>query len=306
MDKRTTIILLILLIAIAYLLPMLSGRFGLGSEVIVILNKIDISLIIIIVAFILLNILDMWIRGQLKLSEDENRYFWSISKYTIGALALFLIFFMFIIDLTSLTLLTGLIGAGVAISLQHPLTAILGWLFIVTGRAYRIGDRVFIGDAIGGVYGDVVDITLFSTVINEVEKNSWQETGGIVNIPNNLILQKNLINYTAESPFVWDEVTILVQYGSDYKKAMELAEQAAIRVTGDKMKDAAHFLSLRKYKLKIRDTENTPKAYISLRERNILLGVRYLVAARKRRRVNSDISEAIIELFEKNKVHISS
>jgi small-conductance mechanosensitive channel len=306
MFNKTTIVLLIVLLAVAYVLPMLGNVLGWEGYATSILNKIATSLLVITLAFIFLNVLDMWIRRRFKLSDDESRYFWSVSKYGVGALTVLLILFIFITDLTSLTLLTGLIGAGVAISLQHPLTAMLGWLFIVTTRAYRIGDRVFIGDAIGGVYGDIVDITLFSTKINDVEKDNWQETGGIVNIPNNMLLQKNLVNYTAESPFIWDEVDIPIKYGSNYKKAMELAEQAATKVVGEKMKDAAHFLSLRKYKLKIRDTESAPKAYISLRDRDVLLGVRYLVAARKKRKVNSEISRVILEIFEKNRICIAS
>src|SRR5205085_3274762 len=95
-------------------------------------------------------------------------------------------------------LFLGLIAAGVAFASQEVLGAIAGWFNIVTGRIYRVGDRV----QLGGVQGDVIDITLVRTKILEMgsestlpgpepgggEEPSWvhgrQYTGRVVSISN--------------------------------------------------------------------------------------------------------------------------
>ena len=133
---------------------------------------------------------------------------------------------------------------------------------------------------------------------------SWQETGGFVSIPNRIVLEKSVVNYTAESPFIWDEISVRIAYGSDYELAKKLAENAVKEVVGEKMKDAAKFLSLRKYKLKIKDIKEEPIAYVSLEGGAVRVAVRYLVSARKRRKVGAQISEKLLESFWKNKNRI--
>jgi small-conductance mechanosensitive channel len=181
---------------------------------------------------------------------------------------------------------------------------VVGWASIVASRLYRIGDRVFIGDSMWGALGDVSDINLFFTRINELDRVSWQETGGFVSVPNKFVLDKGVINYTTESPFIWDEISFRIAYGSDYRLAKKLAEDAVKKIAGEKMKDAAKFLSLRKYKLKIRDIAEEPITYVSLGAGNIRVAVRYLVAARKKRQAEAQITENLLRGLDKNKNRI--
>lgn len=188
--------------------------------------------------------------------------------------------------------------------MQPILLNVVGWISIVASRLYRTGDRVFIGDSMWGALGDVSDITLFFTRINELDRVSWQETGGFVSIPNSIVLGKNVVNYTAESPFIWDEISVKITYGSDYELAKKLAEDAVKKVVGEKMKDAAKFLSLRKYKLKIKDIKEEPIAYVSLEGGAVRVAVRYLVSARKKRQAEAQITENLLKGLRKNKDRI--
>jgi small-conductance mechanosensitive channel len=112
------------------------------------------------------------------------------------------------------------------------------------------------------------------------------------------------VNYTAESPFMWDEMSFKIAYGSDYQLAKKLAEDAVKKVVGEKLKDAAKFLSLRKYKLKIRDIKEEPVAYVSMKSGAIRVAVRYLVAARKKRQIEAQITENLLKDLRRNKNRI--
>lgn len=299
------LVYLIACIIIIYLLiqylPTIQGIFGIPSELMVYANKAVIAVVIITFALAALTLTEEWVKRALKLSEDETRYISGVLKYFLGGLVLLLIGFVFIGDVTFLTVFSGLVGAGLAIALQPIILNVIGWMSIVMSRLYKIGDRVYIGDNIWGALGDVSDINLFFTRINELDRNSWQETGGFVSMPNRIVLEKNVINYTAEGPFIWDEVSFRISHGSDYELAKKIAESVVKEIVGEKMKDAAKFLSSRKYKLKIRDIKEEPIVYLSLQEGNVRVAVRYLVSARKRRQTEAKITERLMEELKKNK-----
>jgi small-conductance mechanosensitive channel len=305
MDTPTFLVYMAVILIVLYALPIFEARLGLSEEFVLVLDEILRTALVILIAFGLLNFTESWMDSHFKLSEDERRYFTGVLKYIATGLVLIVLGFMYLgADENSLTLFSGLVGAGVAIAVQPILLNVMGWISIVASRLYRIGDRVYMGDNAWGALGDVSDINLFFTRINELDRVSWQETGGFVSVPNSIVLSKNVINYTTESPFIWDEISFRISHGSDYKLAQKLAEDSVKKIAGEKMKDAAKFLSLRKYKLKIKDIAEEPITYVSLEGGNVRVAVRYLVAARKKRQVEAQITESLLRGLNKNKGRI--
>ncbi|NYZ78877.1 mechanosensitive ion channel family protein [Candidatus Micrarchaeota archaeon] len=304
MKATSFIVYMVIILIVIYSLHILEAASKLSPEVIDIADKVIRTALIILIVFGLLNFIEEWMKSHFKLSEDERRYFAGVMKYLAAGLVLLLLGFVYLSDISSLTLFSGLVGAGVAIAVQPTLLNVVGWASIVASRLYRIGDRVFIGDSMWGALGDVSDINLFFTRINELDRVSWQETGGFVSVPNKFVLDKGVINYTTESPFIWDEISFRIAYGSDYRLAKKLAEDAVKKIAGEKMKDAAKFLSLRKYKLKIKDIAEEPITYVSLGGGSIRVAVRYLVAARKKRQAEAQITENLLRGLNKNKNRI--
>jgi small-conductance mechanosensitive channel len=305
MDTKTFLVYLAVIVILIYALPIIEGGLGASPDLLTVVDKILRTVLVVLIVFGLLKFTETWMTRHFKLSEDERRYFIGVQKYLAVGLVLLLLGFIYLGDISSLTLFSGLVGAGVAIAVQPALLNVVGWVAIVASRLYKTGDRVFLGDIMWGALGDVSDISLFFTRINELDRVSWQETGGFVSVPNSIVLSKNVVNYTAESPFIWDEISFRVAYGSDYELAQKLAEDAVKKVVGETMKDAAKFLSLRKYKLKIRDIKEEPIAYVSLEGGSVRVAVRYLVAARKKRQAEAQITENLLKGLQRNKSKIS-
>lgn len=300
MKTVSFLVYIAVILVLLYSLRTLENASGLSPDMLDIADKLIRTALIIVIVFGLLDFIDEWMKTRFKLSEDERRYFFGVLRYIAVGLVLLLLGFIYLGDVSSLTLFSGLVGAGIAIAVQPALLNLIGWVSIVSSRLYRTGDRVFIGDNNWGALGDVSDINLFFTRINELDRVSWQETGGFVSVPNGIVLGKNVVNYTAESPFIWDEMYFRIAYGSDYELAEKIAEDAVKKVVGEKMKDAANFLSLRKYKLKIKDIREEPISYVSMEGGNIRVAVRYLVAARKRRQTQALITEALLKSLSKH------
>ncbi len=77
----------------------------------------------------------------------------------------------------------GLAAAGVAFAMQEVIGALAGWLNILSGGIFRVGDRI----QMAGVQGDVIDITPLRTKVMEIgsaDGATWvkgrQYTGRIV------------------------------------------------------------------------------------------------------------------------------
>ena len=64
----------------------------------------------------------------------------------------------------NLTTAAGLVTAGLAFALQKVVTAFAGYLVILRGRTFSVGDRI----AMGGIRGDVIALTFLQTVIMEM------------------------------------------------------------------------------------------------------------------------------------------
>ncbi len=129
------------------------------------------------------------------------------------------------------TVLFGVAGAGIAFALQEVIVSVAGWAALSFGTFYRIGDRV----RLGGITGDVIDIGVLRTTL--METGDWVAgdlyNGRVVRIANSFVFKEPVFNYSADFPFLWDELKLPIRYGSDWRAAEKILERAAQSVTGE-------------------------------------------------------------------------
>jgi small-conductance mechanosensitive channel len=190
------------------------------------------------------------------IKDNDNRYrakkFSNFTGYIIVAI---LIMVVFSNRLGGLTMALGVAGAGIAFALQEVIVSFAGWLTIMVGGFYKSGDRV----QLGGIKGDVMDIGVLRTTI--METGQWVDgdlyNGRIVLIANSFVFKEPVFNYSGEFPFLWDEIKIPIQYGSDYDKVKEILLRAGKEVAGDlttQSREQWHALQI-KYRLEEAQTE---------------------------------------------------
>ena len=224
---------------------------------------------------------------------------WKIISYSIWALVLTLLFFYNTGGYENALLSVGLIGAALTFVLQKPLLNLLGWIFITYNRMYTIGDRIGIGE----VKGYVTDIMAMNTAVYEM--GGWMRgetyTGRIALVPNGLIFDQPVYNYTRDTPFIWDEVTNLVTYESDIDKAKQYMLEAANDVVGDLM---AKNHELYKKHLEIHDLDESipgqPTLRMALADSGVNISVVYWAPAEKRRRIKTEIVEKVWRKFSQD------
>jgi small-conductance mechanosensitive channel len=236
-----------------------------------------------------------------KLTEDpKTRYTWKRTiSFIVGFLVLILIASVWIKAISQFGAFLGLLTAGLAIALKDPLTNIAGWIFILTRKPFALGDRVQIGEH----KGDVIDIRLFQFTILEIGNwvNAEQSTGRIIHLPNGTIFTSSQANYTTGFKYIWNEISVLVTFESQWELAKTILTDIINKHAESLSKDAEKKIIEASKKYMIFYRYLTPTVYTSVEESGILLTMRFMCDARKRRATEHLVWEDVLREFARHK-----
>lgn len=145
-------------------------------------------------------------------------------KVGFSILIILLTFFSYIGSWTGLGIFAGLITAALGFALQKPITGIAAWIMIILKRPFNIGDRI----SINNIKGEVYDISLTHIYIDEVGGlvDAEEPSGRHIMVPNYLLFENPIINYTLLNEYVMGEVPVEITYRSNLDKAIELVKKA--------------------------------------------------------------------------------
>ena len=265
------------------------------------------KLLAAVVAVILMRAIASWVSRSMlhRVKDATSRYrvrkLLGFASYLLAAIFVSMIFSD---RLAGLTVAFGVAGAGVAFALQEVIASIAGWVAVMFGGFYRIGDRV----QLGGIKGDVIDIGVVRTTLMEI--GEWVKgdlySGRIVRIANSFVFKAPVFNYSADFPFLWDEIVIPIKFGSDLGEARRLLESiageelataaAAARTTWSKMVD----------KYAIEDARVDPLITLQANDNWVEFTLRFVVDHKRRRAIKDilwtrilaaiDASEGAVEM----------
>ena len=265
-------------------------------------GKIVTFLIGVAVIWVLINLLQKRLFSKIK--SNDNRYkAKKISSFIGYLLTIVFLTIVFSDKLGGFTVALGVAGAGIAFALQEVIASFAGWLAIMFGGFYNTGDRV----QLGGIKGDVMDIGVLRTTI--METGQWVDgdlyNGRIVLIANSYVFKEPVFNYSGDFPFLWDEIKIPVQYGSNYDKAEEIimnAGNAIAEELSETSKQQWHSLQ-NKYRLEEAQTE--PMISLVANDNWAEYTLRYVVGYKKRRATKTILFKKIMKDIEATKGQVS-
>ena len=262
----------------------------------------------LVVVFIGLAII--WIFVQLlrrnlasRIKDNNTRY---KTKKVLGFIGfvctLILIIIVFSDKLGGLTIALGVAGAGIAFALQEVIASVAGWLSIILGRLFKPGDRV----QLGGIKGDVMDIGVFRTTI--METGQWVDgdlyNGRIVLVANSFVFKEPVFNYSGEFPFLWDEIKIPIQYGSNYEKAKEIILSAGKSIAGDlTARSKEKWVGLQQ-KYRLEDSQTEPLISLVANDNWVEFTLRFVVSYKRRRITKTELFTRILTDIEATKGEI--
>lgn len=252
------------------------------------------------VVWVLLIILFLqFIRRALKkrLPNAETRYKSQKIVETFGYFLLVVLTISYFTgNIKDLTLAIGLLTAGITITLQELILSVAGSLFIFFVKVYQPGDRI----EINGIKGDVIDISSIYTTMMEIGQwvSSDNYTGRIVKLSNAFVFKGPVYNYSQDFPFIWDEITLPIRYGSDIELAKALTTKVAQQVLSDYVLESVEKWKDIVEKYYIEDAVVEPTLAIKLTDNWIEFNLRYIVDYKRRRMTKHRLNELINNAFE--------
>jgi len=257
-------------------------------------GKVLVSIALIAV-FVLLRMLVLSLIHQ-RVTDTTVAYVWrrrTTSLLTV--LAIVLLAWLWSDTFHSIATLLGLVAAALVLAVRDLVANMAGWVFIHSRRLFRVGDRI----EVSGYTGDVIDIKLFEFTL--VEVGNWvdadQSSGRLVHVPNGKVLSEPLANYTKDFNFIWNELSVVVTFESNWQKTKSILEDIAARVLADTSQEARRELkkAAQRYMIFFRNLK--PIVYIKVQDNGIRLTVRYLTRPRQRRTSENRLWEEILARF---------
>ena len=208
-----------------------------------------------------------------------------------------------------------IIGAGIAFALQRVITAIAGYFLILRGKTFNVGDRI----VMGGVRGDVIDLSFMQTRIMEMGQSpkeqgdapsmwirSRQFTGRIVTVTNDKAFDEPVYNYTRDFPYLWDEINLPIKYGDDGARAEQILLDAARRHALTREKVGHEEVERLKDAFGIDVGDIDPRVYWRLTDNWLELTIRFLGPDRGMRQIKDAMSRDILTGLDEAKIEIAS
>lgn len=232
--------------------------------------------------------------------QEQNKWY-SVKKLVMNTIS-FIIFLIFIFTFSDrfegFYTTLGLAGAGITFALREVIVSIAGWIAILFGDFFKVGDRILLG----GIKGDVVDIGIFRTTLMEIGDwvNGDQYNGRIVRVANSFIFTSPVYNYSADFHFVWDEIHIPIRFGSDFKLARKILSNVADEVVGEISAQAKESWYNMRRNFKLEDAKLEHQIFMVFDDNWIELSLRYIVDIKTRRITKDELFTRLLEEIEKH------
>ncbi|UTY24553.1 mechanosensitive ion channel family protein [Treponema denticola] len=153
-----------------------------------------------------------------KVSPAVQNLITKILQYTCLAVILLTIFKKIGINISTFIGAAGIAGVAIGFAAQTSISNIISGFFVLAEKAFKVGDRIQLGD----IAGNVESIDFMAIRVKTIE-------GNIVRIPNEAVIKGNLINYSS-LPIRRIETKVSIAYGSDMEKVESVFMQIPERV----------------------------------------------------------------------------
>ena len=189
-----------------------------------------------------------------------------------------------------------LISVGLALALQKYTASFLSYFVIEFSSIYIVGDRI----RIGNIKGDVRHVGLFHTTLEEVgedEKLGGELTGRILHVPNLLVLDQPVLNYSKDystsnkaisSDYQFDEVRLPITTDSNAEKACQILE-AILRVQEQPYVDEAGQMFQNGYPHFLAEAKHGPRVVVSVDPQRIWIKGKFVAPVRGRNELRTKL-----------------
>ncbi len=237
-----------------------------------------------------------------KTISDNERYYMAnkIINFSNFLLILLVLLFSFLENMTYFVTILGFASAGIAIAMKDLFMSALGWMVIVFGGSFHVGDRVKVFKGAHEYVGDIVDISfLRMTILEDVTLTTYthnRRAGRIIFIPNNYIFTELLANYThGKIKTVWDGVDIMITFDSNYKKAQHIIREIVKKYSKGYTEISRKQLNMLRSQYSLKNINVEPRVYTFMEEYGVKISCWYMTNSYATLTLRSNIYANILD-----------
>jgi small-conductance mechanosensitive channel len=127
--------------------------------------------------------------------------------------------------------------------------------------------------------------------------NSDLYNGRIVRVANSFVFKEPVYNYSADFPFLWDEIVIPIKHGSDHGLARGLIERVALEVVRDYADEASLRWQEMQRRYRIENASTEPRVFLIVNDNWLEFTLRYVVAYKVRRATKDLLFSRLLDEF---------
>jgi small-conductance mechanosensitive channel len=280
-------------------------------------KKLLFSVIFLAGVYLLQRLLRLGLRVLVRNRGSIRVVFWTtqgIQLFTAIVMTIGLISIWFS-DPKTLATALGLVLAGLAFAMQRAVLAFVGYMIILRGRTFNVGDRI----VMGGVRGDVISLGFMQTTIMEMGEppgeqsdapSLWvhgrQYTGRVVTITNDKLFDSPVYNYSREFPYIWEEMKIPVPYRANRHDAERILLEVAHKHTVKTVELSREVLDELRRRHFLREAELEPHVFCRLTDNWVEMSLRFIARDSGIRALKDKMSRDILDAFDKVGIEIAS
>ncbi len=280
-------------------------------------KKLVFSIVFVLIMWVISKLLRALARAITSRGRKAKIVFWTRQgvNLIITVLTLIGLVSIWFDNPARLATAAGLIGAGLAFALQQPVACVAGYVTILRSKTFNVGDRI----TMGGVRGDVIALSFIQTTVMEIGEppsiqdaapamwvKSWQYSGRIVTISNAKIFSDPVYNFTREFPYIWEEMSLPVEYGAKRAEAEKALLDAARRHTVKISELAEPALQELERRYFVKRSELEPRVFWRLTDNWLEMSVRFLCLETGIRDLKDKMSRDILAGLDKAGIGIAS
>ena len=262
----------------------------------------DIGLFIFVVILISL-IFKFIIKKYIK---DNERFYMANKAINLinVTLIVIILLFSYIENVSYFVTVLGFASAGIAIAMKDWFMSILGWMVIVFGGSFHVGDRVKVQKDGLTYVGDIIDISLLRmTILEDITLTTYLEnrrSGRVVFIPNNYIFTTLIANYTHGTlKTVWDGIDITITFDSNHKKAIYIIKEITKKYSKGYTDIARRGLNQLRSEYSLKNTNVEPRIFSFLEPHGLTISTWYMTNSYATLMLRSTISADIVDAINK-------
>ena len=259
--------------------------------------------IFIVVVIIVTLLLKFFAKRYIK---DNERFYTAnkIINFANVTLIVLILLFSYIENVSYLVTVLGFASAGIAIAMKDWFMSILGWMVIIFGGSFHVGDRIKVRKDGLSYVGDIIDISLLRmTILEDITLTTYVEnrrSGRIVFIPNNYVFTTLISNYTHSTiRTVWDGIDIFITFESNHKKAVHIIKEITKKYSKGYTDIARKQLNLLRDQYSLKNTNVEPRVFSFIEPQGMCISTWYMTNSYAALTLRSTLCSEIIDAINK-------